>query len=206
MDFNRNAALLVLGFATLTACSGPPEDTSGDADGKYRTWSDYLGDPGRSHFSTLDAITPENVSRLQVAWTYAAPDSGQMQMNPLVVDTVLYGVSAALRAFALDARSGELLWQAGDTLEAWHSTSRGVSYWSDGTDRRIFYTRGPDLWALDAATGNPVATFGENGRVALASGLPAWAAGKFVISNTPGTVFRDLIIMPLRVPMKSLSS
>ena len=77
----------------------------------YTTWSSYLGDSGRSHYSTLSEITPKNVTGLKVAWSYKAPDWGQMQMNPIVVDSVLYGVTAALRAFALNAATGEELWR-----------------------------------------------------------------------------------------------
>ncbi|MBC2838189.1 PQQ-binding-like beta-propeller repeat protein [Robiginitalea sp. SC105] len=193
----RIPALLLL-LSLLAGCS-ESADTAFTAPEDFTAWSHYLGDPGRSHFSTLDGFTPENISNLEVAWEYTAPDSGQMQMNPLVVDTVLFGVTAALRAFALDARTGEELWVFGDSLKAWHSTSRGLSYWEEGDDRRILYTMGSDLWALDAATGKPVAGFGDGGRTDLRAGLPESAAEKFVISNTPGTVFKNLIIMPLRV-------
>ena len=193
------AILCTVWIAALFYGCGEEPDTSFTHAADFTTWKDYLGDPGRSHFSTLSQFNRENVRDLEVAWEYRAPDSGQMQMNPLVVDTVIYGVTAALRAFALDARTGEELWVFGDTLNAWHSTSRGVSYWERGDDKRILYTVGSDLYALDARTGTPVEGFGSGGKIDLRSGLPASAADKFVISNTPGTVFKDLIIMPLRI-------
>lgn len=112
---------------------------------------------------------------------------------------MLYGVTAAVQAFALDAATGRELWRFGDTLNAWHSTSRGVAYWEHGDDRRILFTRGPDLWALDAQTGKPVETFGNAGHVDLHDGLPEIARNKFIISNTPGTIFKNLIVMPLRL-------
>lgn len=168
-------------------------------DQRYTEWREYLGGPDRNHYSTLSQITPDNVAQLQVAWTYASPDSGQMQMNPIVVDGVLYGVSATVQAFALDAATGKELWRFGDPLKVWHSTSRGVTYWEDGADKRILYTIGPHLYALNAQTGQPIASFGDSGRVDLHLGLPASAQSKFVISNTPGTLFEDLIIMPLRL-------
>lgn len=67
----------------------------------YETWSSYLGDPGRSHFTTLSQITPENVQDLKVAWTYEAQDWGQMQMNPLVVDSMVYGVTGRIAGGSL---------------------------------------------------------------------------------------------------------
>ena len=69
----------------------------------------------------------------------------------------------------------------------------------EGKDKRILYTNGQWLLAVDAATGKPIASFGENGRTSLKAGLGETAANKMVISNTPGTVFEDLIIMPLRI-------
>lgn len=166
---------------------------------KTTTWSSYLGGPDRNHFSTLSQITKENVSRLKIAWQYEAPDYGQMQMNPIVVDTILYGVTAALRVVALQAETGKEIWRYGDSLQVWHSTSRGVSYWEEGEDKRILFTKGHELFALNAITGKPITGFGVNGKVDMHIGMPETAKDKFVISNTPGTIFEDLIIMPLRV-------
>jgi quinoprotein glucose dehydrogenase len=141
----------------------------------------------------------DNLSDLEVAWVYESPDTGQMQMNPIMVDGVLYGVSAALKAFALDASTGEELWIFGDSDKAWHSTSRGLTYWEDGEDKRILYSVGKDLLALDAKSGQLIETFGEDGRLDLHTGLPNSAKDKTIISNTPGAVFQDLIVMPVRL-------
>jgi len=166
---------------------------------EHTQWRSYLGGKERNHYSTLDDITPKNVSQLRVAWEYNAPDYGQMQMNPIIIDTILYGVTAGLRAVAVHAETGREIWQFGDSHKVWHSTSRGVSFWEKGRDKRIFFTRGSQLWALNALTGKPIASFGDSGSIDLRKGLPKSAATKFVISNTPGTIFKDLIIMPLRV-------
>ena len=185
--------------ALLIGCNEGKDIPEATPNHLYTTWSHYLGDPGRTHFSTLGEFTPENVSGLSVAWEHDLPDYGQMQMNPIVVGDMLYGVSAALRAFALDARTGERVWIFGDSLKVYHSTSRGVAYWEDGDDKRILYTLGSDLWCLNALTGKPVRSFGESGKIDLRAAMPEVARNKFVISNTPGTIFQDLIIMPLRV-------
>ena len=85
---NRIHTILVL--SCLLACQPDrPDDAS---------WPDYLGGPDRNHFSSLTQITPRNVAQLKQVWSYAAPDSGQMPMSPIVVDGVLYGMPAA--AFA----------------------------------------------------------------------------------------------------------
>ncbi|APQ17308.1 outer membrane protein assembly factor BamB family protein [Maribacter hydrothermalis] len=188
--------ILVLSLIILSACT---EKSSKGDDKAYTTWSSYLGDSGRSHFTTLEQITPNNVSQLHVAWRYESADWGQMQMNPLVVDSIVYGVTAALRVVALHAETGKELWQFGDSVQVWHSTSRGVSYWEKDDDKRILCTRGANLYALDALTGKPVPSFGVEGKIDMRSGMPDSAKEKFVISNTPGTVFKDLIVMPLRI-------
>src|SRR5690606_30844154 len=154
----------------------------------------------RNHYSTLTQITPENVSQLKLAWEYHTGDSGQIQCNPLVIDGVLYGMTATVQPFAVDAATGKEIWRLHDTGgTTWYGTARGVSYWQDGDDKRILFTREEWLYALNATTGEGITSFGENGRVSLKTRLGPTAKDKFVISNTPGTVFEALIIMPLRV-------
>lgn len=168
-------------------------------DGPQADWSEYLGGKDRNHYSTLNQITLQNVHQLKVAWTYACADSGQMQTNPLVVKGRVFGVTPSVQAFALDAASGKELWKFGDPLKNWASTSRGLSYWTNGIEERILYTVGQNLWALDAKTGKPIASFGDQGKIDLHTGLPAIAKDKFIISNTPGTIYKNLIIMPVRL-------
>ncbi|CAM3295848.1 PQQ-binding-like beta-propeller repeat protein [Aquirufa ecclesiirivi] len=162
-------------------------------------WPSYLGGSDRNHYSTLSQITLENVKQLKVAWSYASGDSGQIQANPIIINGVLYGVNASVQAFALNAATGKEIWRFGDPLKNWASTSRGVSYWSHEHEARILYTAGPNLWALDAKTGKPIPSFGQGGKIDLHTGLPKIAQNKFLLSNTPGTIYQDLIIMPLRL-------
>ncbi|MCE7060017.1 PQQ-binding-like beta-propeller repeat protein [Dyadobacter sp. CY343] len=170
---------------------------NGDTDSKE--WPEYLGGPGRNHYSPLTQINPENVKNLKVAWTYSMPDSGQTQVNPIIVDGTLYGVTSTVQAFALDAFTGKQKWIFGDKSKNGSNTSRGLTYWSDGDDKRIMHAMGSFLYALDAKTGKPIDSFGDNGKIDLHTGLPEIAAKKYMVSNTPGTIYQDLIIMPLRL-------
>ena len=162
-------------------------------------WDSYLGGSDRNHFSTLDQITKDNVAQLKIAWTYSMPDSGQMQSNPIISNGVLYGISSGLQVFALNAATGKQIWKFGDPLKNWASTSRGVSLWKGENENRILFTAGPNLWALDAKTGQAISSFGTGGKVDLHEGLPKIAQDKFIISNTPGTIYKNLIIMPVRL-------
>ena len=159
-------------------------------------WPEYLGGPDRNHYSTLTQIDPSNVAQLQKAWEYHAQDSGQVQCNPIIVDGRLFAVTANAEPFALDAATGKELWRIRNKNKN-NVIMRGVSYWQDGNDRRILFTRDSWLHAVTADTGKPIMTFGDSGRVSLKSGLGANAEKKYVNSRTPGTVFEDLIIMPL---------
>jgi quinoprotein glucose dehydrogenase len=119
------------------------------------------------------------------------------------VDGVLYASSAQLKVFALDAATGAQKWvfdpfAVGGGPGAL-GVNRGVTYWADGADRRVFMGAGPHLYALDAVTGRPIASFGDHGRIDLRQGLDADTTGLSVLSNTPGSIYKDLIIVPTRV-------
>ncbi|MBW2666647.1 MAG: PQQ-binding-like beta-propeller repeat protein [Deltaproteobacteria bacterium] len=173
-----------------------------------REWRSYLADRGSSQHSGLDRIHRGNVEQLEVAWTYdagGAADDGtsQLQCNPLVVKGVLYGTAPDLRLFALNAATGEELWSFEPDParnRALPNPNRGVVYWEDGDDERILFTAGHDLFAVDARSGRPIASFGERGRVDLRVGLGERAAGAAsVVATTPGTLFEDLLILGSRV-------
>jgi quinoprotein glucose dehydrogenase len=165
-----------------------------------REWREYLGGPDRNHYTELAQITPSNVNQLELVWEYHTQDSGQVQCNPIIVNGVLYGMTATAQPFALDAATGNEIWRVRDTTGAtWYGTNRGVTYWEDGDDKRIFYTKESMLYAVNALTGQTVASFGDSGRVSLATGLGSIAQKRFVISNTPGAIYQNLIIMPLRL-------
>jgi quinoprotein glucose dehydrogenase len=186
----------VLAFALLASCGKEDEyDHSG--------WSEYLGGPDRNHYSSLEQITPENVKNLEIAWEYHTLDTGQIQCNPIMVNGKLYGVTASNGLFAINAETGEELWKFwGGKEKSFFNTNRGITYWEDKKSKerpRILYCFGEWLYAVDAESGEKIDSFGDEGRVSLKSGLGESAAEKFVISTTPGTLFEDKIIMPLRV-------
>jgi quinoprotein glucose dehydrogenase len=170
-------------------------------------WSVYLGDKASSHFSTLEQITPENVAKLEVAWTYRAGGAdannrSQIQCNPLIVDGVLYGSAPDQQLVAVAADSGKELWRFNPAdvkgiIKA--GVNRGVVFWADGADRRVLYANAHFLHALDAATGQRVPTFGEGGSINLKSDLGRDVSGLALQVTTPGVLFGDLLIMGMRL-------
>lgn len=164
-------------------------------------WPAYLGNNSRDHYSSLQQIDTSNVAQLVPVWEYATGDtSGQMQCNPIIIDGVLYGTTAAVEVFALDAATGRCRWRFRQAREeAWFNTNRGVTYWRDGLQARILFSVGPWLYALDAATGEPIPGFGNQGRVSLKAGLGPRAQNRFVVATSPGVVFADLYITGTRV-------
>ena len=175
------ACLAALLAAASCAPSPPP-----DAD-----WAVYLGDPGRRHYSPLTQINRDNASQLELAWTYRSgePD-GTMYTSPLVIDSVLYGLSPSLAAFALNAASGEEIWRT--ELDLVSSMQRGLMWWQKGDDRRIFFTAGRELLALNAADGSLVESFGDGGRLDI---TPEDDRGGHFAVTVPGVVFEDKIML-----------
>ena len=107
---------------------------------------------------------------------------------------VLYTGTPSGGVIALDAATGKVLWKFTSDLGG-RALSRGVSYWTDGRDSRIFSGFRNYLYALDAATGEPIPTFSENGRIDLRKGLREPFERQSVTLTTPGTVYKDLIIV-----------
>lgn len=163
---------------------------------RQEEWREYLGGPDRNHYSTLTQIKLSNVKQLEKVWEYHTGDSGQVQCNPIIVDGRLYAVTAKAEPFALDAATGKEIWRIRNPSPN-NVIMRGLSYWEDDDDKRILYTRESWLYAADAITGEPVLTFGDSGRASLKAGLGDNVEKKYVASRTPGTVYEDLIIMPL---------
>ncbi|CAH1001520.1 Outer membrane protein assembly factor BamB [Neolewinella maritima] len=198
--------LVVLVLLSLLACDTAPAPPP--LSDRPANWGHYLGDAATTQYSALTQLDTSNVARLVPAWSYASGDldtlnRSQIQCNPLVIDGTLYGTNPQLKAFALDAATGQERWTFDPVVFSDEllgmSTNRGLSYWTDGSQARIYYPAGPFLYALDATTGEPVRAFGTDGRVDLHTGLGEGAQEQFVISTSPGVIFEDLIIMGGRV-------
>jgi quinoprotein glucose dehydrogenase len=162
-------------------------------------WPAYGGGPDAIRYSPLTQIDRSNVAQLQVAWTYDAGEGpGGTQMQPLVVGGVLYAVTPTHKVVALNAATGDQLWKF-DSGIVGRGPNRGVTYWTEGSDKRIFAAVTHWVYALDVATGKPIPSFGTNGRIDLREGLGREPAKQSIILTTPGVIYKDLLIVGGRV-------
>src|SRR5205814_1089678 len=111
-----------------------------------------------SHYSPLKQINASNVDKIELGWTYPAPDATSV-FCPLVVDNIAYVSAKGGALVALDATTGKELWVhsfgTGGGSRSGISGQRGANYWEskDRKDRRIFVTSGGYLHAIHAQTG-----------------------------------------------------
>jgi quinoprotein glucose dehydrogenase len=197
---------LLIGLICLTvAASGQwrPKDTE---------WPSYTADTAGTRYRPLDQINASNFSKLEVAWRFKTDSIGnrpefKLEGTPLMVNGTVYATAGSRRAaIALDAVTGELLWVHGEhegergAAAPRQLSGRGLAYWSDGKEERIFYvTPGFRLVGLNAKTGQPIPGFGKNGIVDLKLDddqtiLPDLTTGEIGLQSAP-VVAKDTILI-----------
>jgi glucose dehydrogenase len=159
----------------------------------------YGGQAANDHYSALTQINRRNVNKLHVAWTFDTHEQGGLQTSPLIVGRTLYAYSPSQKVIALDAASGKLVWSFDSGIKG-TQPARGLSYWHDASESRLFAGVMNYLYALDPATGKPIVQFGEGGRVDLRKGLRGDFEQQSIALTTPGVIYKDLIIVGGRNP------
>lgn len=163
-------------------------------------WPAYGGNSFGTRYSPLKQINTQNVAGLQVAWTFDTREGrGDAQTQPIVVGGTMFGITPEHRVIALDAASGKLKWKFDSGFRG-RGPNRGVTYWPNGASGRVFAGVQSYLYSLDARTGQPVATFGNAGRIDLREGLGRDATKTSIVLTTPGVIYKDLIIVGGRMP------
>lgn len=170
----------------LTPANGFPKRET------YRTWQRSHGDNGGTRFSALDQINRQNVTNLQVAWTYHSGDGNNfIQCNPIVVGNVMYAPTSGKHIAAVNAETGVELWRfkpAGKP--AW----RGLIYWPGDANasERLLFCAGKFLYALNPQTGQVISDFGDEGKALL----PGAAQGDFGAATAGPTTFQRIVVVP----------
>jgi len=176
-------------------------------------WPSYGGTLANAKYSLLDQVSAANVRQLRIAWRWQSPDHEIMDKNPqvetfvnegtpIMVDGVLYVSTALSQVAALDPLTGRTLWVHDPKIHE-HGTPpnlgfvhRGVAHWRDGGDARILIGTGNAyLIALDARTGEPIPTFGVNGRIDLTEGLGRPVERRLYTVTSPPLIVGDVVIV-----------
>ena len=92
----RYAALILFLLIVIASCRSSESDEN-------KSWQVYGGSKENTRYSSLKQIDTSNVAQLKVAWTFNTGDAGdmtQIQVNPIIIDGILYGVSPKLKLFA----------------------------------------------------------------------------------------------------------
>ncbi|MCC6489393.1 MAG: PQQ-binding-like beta-propeller repeat protein [Candidatus Hydrogenedentes bacterium] len=166
----------------------------------HEEWRWYLGDPGHTHYSSLKQITTRNVARLKPAWTYHSGGKAQVQCNPIIVDGLLYGISAERNVFALHADTGREEWVHKPAHNTGSGTVvRGVLYWSSGSDKRIYACVENYIYAIDAVTGACIESFGNAGAVDIKTAYARDISTMYLSSTSPGVIYGNTLIISVRV-------
>jgi glucose dehydrogenase len=183
----RMVLLLVLGVANSLAQVTPTPNE----------WPIVGRDPGGTRFSPLKQINTQNVNRLARAWTYHTGEQGRaFETIPILVNNVLYFSTQNQNIVALDPETGKEIWKYQTKSNS--RDHRGVAYWPGDakTPPRILFGTGDGrLIALEASSGKPVASFGDNGVVNLRNGVADDYPKALYSISSPPAIYRDLVIV-----------
>jgi quinoprotein glucose dehydrogenase len=189
--------LCALIFLIAVSWMQPAEDL-------YLSWQTFAGTNDGIRYSSAVQIKPNNVTSLKVAWVYETGDKitkTTIPTTPIMIDGTLYGVSPQLRLFALDAATGREKWVFKPLDSTARGSVRGLSYWQNksATNKRIFYSTGPYLYAVNAADGKLITSFGKGGSIDLRENLDVDFPNASVAGNAAPMIYKSLLITSMRV-------
>lgn len=175
-------------------------------------WLHNRSDLASTSYSPLDLINQSNAKDLKIAWRWKSDNFGPrpefyMKTTPLMVGGIVYATAGMRRTVvAINGLTGETIWtfrlDEGERTGyvPRQNSGRGVSYWKspDGTgDRVVYISPGYQLISLDAKTGQPIDSFGEQGVVDLKVGLGSHVdpLTSRIGSTSPPTIVNDVIVV-----------
>jgi len=175
-------------------------------------WPAYASSNASTRYLPLDQINKDNVKNLRIAWRQSVtplevrqrlsnvPPPTSTQNTPLKIGNLLYISSGLGAAVALNAATGQLVWfdrvppePTNKRRRTLGGPQRGVASWRSGSDERIIAITGDYLVALNAKTGERIASFGERGAVDLLKSYSK--AVEFIAGSSAPVVVRDVIVV-----------
>jgi quinoprotein glucose dehydrogenase len=207
--FPLGKLLILFSLIFFGGCHAPETADKIKMDAVSTDWPMYGGNKSGNRYSLLTQVNLKTVDRLKIAWSYESErqsadgtstlKNSDLQCQPIVVNGVLYATSPKLKLFALDAATGKRIWQFDPFANRQFgvTTCRGVVYWEEGSDKRIFYTAGSFLYAVDAGNGSLMESFGDSGRIDLHTGLDLNYDVKklYVAATSPGVIYKNTLIL-----------
>jgi quinoprotein glucose dehydrogenase len=220
------AALAAGGILIVAGCHAEAGSLAADAwappsDPARRVeWPVYGGDPGAQRYSPLEDITRANVAGLQAAWEWRTGERemgdstgmrirpGSFEATPVMLGDTLYLSTPYNRVVALDAATGRELWKFDPGVAPVVAIGfdhpalvhRGVAIWSAPGERRVFLNSRSSLFALDAATGRLIPSFGTGGRIDLTRDLRWPVNPRHYGQSSPPVVWRDIVVLGSAIP------
>jgi len=145
-------------------------------------WVTNGGNLTNQRYSTLKQIDTNNVKRLKGAWMTRLKGSGfggkySAEATPLVRDGIMYMVTGNDDVFALNAKTGEILW------ERWSGIDQQISTVCCGWDNRGLAT-GEGLLFLGQLDANVVALDIKTGKEVWRAPIEDWHNG-YGITSAP---------------------
>ncbi|HMN47169.1 MAG TPA: membrane-bound PQQ-dependent dehydrogenase, glucose/quinate/shikimate family [Povalibacter sp.] len=168
-------------------------------------WPQYGRTTHATRYARLDQITPQNVGKLEKLWHKRTNRPNVFKATPIQVGDLLYICTAFNFVQALDAESGDLVWEFDSKSTAsdrgFTYNCRGVSYFKtppehtgDCPERIIMGTTDARVFALDAKTGARCQSFGNDGEISLLPGMGEVKPGFYYVTS-PLTIARGLAIV-----------
>ncbi len=151
-------------------------------------WPQYGGDQGGQRHSGATQITPANVGHLHQVWSYStgalvrhagSVSKSAFENTPILDEGKLFVCSAFQEVSALDPGTGTEIWRFDPHLPDDKAIDfpnsfncRGLAYWkgADGRGRIFLAANNRRLYALDAASGKPIPSFGDHGSAVIYDG------------------------------------
>lgn len=191
----RRAVLVLLFPAALFSAPITANSQDNTTDEKSKStpgdieWLTHGGTYAEQRFSPADQINIDNVNRLGLSWYFEFDTARGQEATPLVVNGIIYTTSAWSKVYALDARSGKLIWSYDPEVPGSAAVkgccdvvNRGAAY----ADGRVFVgTFDGRLMALDAESGDVLwsTLTVDPAKPYTITGAPRVAKGKVYIGN-----------------------
>lgn len=153
-------------------------------------WPTYNGDYSGRRYSSLEQVNTSNVAQLQAQWVFHARNSSRLEATPVVVDGTMF-LTSSNDAFALDARTGRIVWHysrptsEGLIDDASGHINRGVGVWQS---RIYLNTDNAHLLCLDARSGHLLwdVAYADWNKNYGATGVPLVVKDKVIVGTSGG--------------------